>query len=125
MTNRNPEPQPCEVCGRPIVWALSESCQTEHPYNEGRPAGGFFLAWRPYLKAWQIDGYRRLDGIISRGPAAEQAALVYPRHACPAAAKKAWTGDPAMLRGWRFPGFKVSHPVSPRLDTVDGLPDPF
>lgn len=125
MTSKSPipAPEPCECCGDPIVWGLNETCTVELKFKEGRALGGYILLWRPSLKSWQVGGYVRLDGVCSQGgfTRGELPRLVYPRHECRAAAKKAWKGDPSAMDPWRRPSFKVP----PRLDTVDGLPDPF
>lgn len=118
MTSKNPTPvvEPCEVCGEPIVWALNSVCTSELKFKAGRDCGGYQLVWRESLKSWQVGDYRRINlGPLPNGE------LLYPAHECRVGPKRAWQGDPAALNPWRRPKFKVPE----RLDTVDGLPDPF
>lgn len=111
-----PEPQPCEVCGKPIIWAMPiNNDLILFSFGEGRETGGVPMVWNTTVEFWVFGRYRRHDlGKYNGGQ------LVYPQHRCPAAARNAWQGSPEAWRSWKPSGRR---PFLPQ--TVDGLPDPF
>lgn len=114
-------PEPCEICGAPIVWAVNRE-GFEIRLNPGRQTGGYPLTYgtvshRNYL----LDAYRK----HALGPL-PFGRLVYAQHNCKKSAARTWAGDPILLHG-RWPIGMVlpeNHPWYDRLgpddDAIDG-----
>ena len=88
------KPEPCEICGSPIVWAVNQS-GFEVRLNPGRATGGYPLTYGTVSGYnYMLMKYRRHD----LGPMPGDR-LVYSQHHCKTSSKNRWTGDPLVLRG--------------------------